>query len=149
MEHTIAVKKQFCAAVGILGGWAAHLMGGWNAALGALIICMSVDYLTGLLVAGIFHASPKSKGGGLESRAGWKGLVRKFVTLLIVLVAHQMDLLMGISYVRDTVIIGFCANECISILENAGLMGLPVPKFLAKVLDQLMEKAGGDRHERS
>ena len=146
MEHT--VKHTFCTAVGIAGGWIAHLMGGWNAALGALVTCMAVDYGTGLLVAGIFHASPKSKGGGLESGVGWKGLVRKGVTLLIVLVAHQMDVLMGIAYVRDAVIIGFCANECISILENAGLMGRPVPEFLTRVLDQLREQAaGGQKHE--
>ena len=141
MKVLAEIKHTFCAVVGIVGGWIAYLLGGWNAALGALVSCMAVDYLTGLIVAGVFHNSPKSPNGGLESRVGRKGLIRKFVTLLIVLMAHQMDLLMGVGYVRDAVIIGFCANECISILENAGRMGLPIPKFLTGVLDQLTEQA--------
>ena len=134
------MKQTICTTVGIIGGYLASLFGGWNAALGALLICMAIDYVTGLIVAGVFHASPKSQGGGLESMAGWKGLARKFVTLMIVLVAHEMDVLLGISYVRDTVIIGFCANEIISILENAGLMGLPIPAVLSEAIDQLRKK---------
>lgn len=135
------MKQKICALVGALGGTIAALFGGWNAALGALMVCMAVDYATGLMVAGIFHASPKSKGGGLESVAGWKGLVRKFVTLLIVLVANQMDALLGIRYIRDAVIIGFCANECISILENGGLMGLPIPKIFQNAIDLLNNRS--------
>ena len=145
MKFLTELRRGFCAAAGILGGWIASVLGGWNAALGALVSCMAVDYLTGLMVAGIFHNSPKSANGGLESRVGRKGLIRKFVTLLIVLMAHQMDVLMGVSYVRDAVIIGFCANECISILENAGRMGLPIPKMLTGVLDQLNEQSENPR----
>lgn len=135
------MKQKVCTAIGAVGGTIAALFGGWNAAIGALIICMAVDYLTGLIVAGIFHASPKSEGGGLESVAGWKGLARKFVTLLIVLVANQMDVLLGVAYLRDAVIIGFCANECISILENAGLMGMPIPQIFRDAIDLLRESA--------
>jgi toxin secretion/phage lysis holin len=130
-----------CTIVGILGGGVSALFGGWSRALEALLICMAADYLTGLILAGVFHASPKSAGGGLESLAGWKGLARKFVTLLIVLVANQMDHAMGMSYIRDAVIIGFCANECISILENAGLMGLPIPKVIRDAVDLLRERS--------
>ena len=131
-----------CAAslLGIVGGAIASLLGGWNEALAALLVCMAIDYATGLLVAGVFHASPKSPGGGLESNAGWKGLARKVVTLMIVVVAHEMDVLLGISYLRDAVVIGFCANEVISILENAGLMGLPIPGVLREAIDQLKRK---------
>lgn len=131
------MKQKLCTIAGIVGGGISALFGGWNAAIGALIVCMAVDYATGLMVAGIFHASHKSKGGGLESGAGWKGLTRKFVTLLIVLVANQMDLLLEVRYIRDAVIIGFCANECISILENAGIMGLPIPKLFSNAIDLL------------
>lgn len=138
------MKQKICTVVGALGGVIAALFGGWNAALGALVCCMAVDYATGLIVAGVFHASPKSQGGGLESKAGWKGLARKFVTLLIVLVSNQMDVLLGVGYVRDAVIIGFCANEIISILENAGLMGLPVPELLVQAIDQLKRKEAGN-----
>ena len=135
------MKNRICTALGILGGAIVSLFGGWNAALGALMICMAIDYATGLIVAWVFHASPKSAGGGLESMAGWKGLARKFVTLLIVLVAHEMDVLLGIQYIRDAVVIGFCANEVISILENAGLMGLPIPAVLSDAIDQLRKES--------
>lgn len=133
------MKQKICTLAGALGGGIAALFGGWNAAIGALLVCMAVDYLTGLMVAGIFHASPKSTNGGLESVAGWKGLARKVMTLLIVLVANQMDLLLGVRYIRDAVIIGFSANECISILENAGLMGMPVPKIFREAIDLLRD----------
>lgn len=134
------MKQKMCTVIGLLGGAVSALFGGWSAALGALMICMAVDYVTGLMVAGLFHASPKSEGGGLESMAGWKGLARKFVTLLIVLVANQMDQAMGVHYIRDAVVIGFCANECISILENAGLMGLPIPEAFSSAIDLFREK---------
>ena len=62
----------------------------------------------------------------LESRAGWKGLCRKGMTLLFVLIAVRLDLLMGTNYLRDAVCIAFIANEALSILENAGLMGMPL-----------------------
>jgi toxin secretion/phage lysis holin len=62
------------------------------------------------------------------------------VTLLIVVMAHEMDVLLGICYVRDAVVVGFCANEIISILENAGLMGLPIPEILTEAIDQLKRR---------
>ena len=136
------MKQKVCTVIGLIGGYAASLFGGWSASLGALVTCMAIDYATGLIVAGLFHNSPKSDGGGLESRVGWKGLARKFVTLMIVMVAHEMDVILGIMYIRDTVVIGFCANEVISILENAGLMGLPIPDALSEAIDQLKNREG-------
>lgn len=100
-----------------------------------------IDYITGLVVAGVFHASPKTKTGALESKAGWKGLIRKGETLLIVLVACQLDAVIGGSFVRDAAIIGFSANEAISIVENAGLMGLPIPAAITKAIDILKQRA--------
>ena len=136
-----ALKDWFCIAVGALGSAIASLYGGWDAALQTLIIFMAVDYVTGLIVAGVFHASPKSQTGALESRAGWKGLIRKGETLLIVLVACQLDAVMATSFVRDAVIIGFIANEVISIIENAGLMVLPIPAALTKAVDILKQRS--------
>ena len=134
------MKNTICTTAGLIGGCIASLLGGWNEALAALLACMAIDYTTGLIVAGVFHKSPKSSGGGLESMAGWKGLARKVVTLLIVVTAHEMDVLLGIRYIRDAVVIGFCANEVISIIENAGLMGLPIPEVLRGAIDQLKRK---------
>ncbi len=134
------LKVKICTVIGAVGGAIATAMGGWNAALQALVIFMGIDYATGLMVAGIFHASPKTSGGGLESQAGFKGLCRKFMMLLIVLAANQIDVLVGVHYVRDAVIIAFCTNELISILENAGLMGLPIPKAMKNAIEILKKK---------
>ena len=127
--------------IGTVGGVVASMLGGWDSALATLIIFMAIDYITGLIVAGIFHASPKSETGALESKAGWKGLCRKGMTLLIVLIACRLDLVMQTSFVRDAVVIAYILNETISIIENAGLMGLPVPKVLVKAIDVLKQRS--------
>ena len=131
------LKGIFCGAVGVAGGVIINLLGGWDNALAALFICIIIDYLTGLAVAGVFKKSPKTKNGALESRAGLKGLTRKIVMLFFVGVAHTLDILIGTDYIRYTVIIGFICNEVISLIENAGLMGVPIPKVLTKAIDVL------------
>lgn len=130
------------STVGIVGGVIAAMFGGWSDALITLIVFMSIDYATGLIIAGVFKKSKKSESGALESRAGFKGLCRKGVALLIVLVAVRLDIVMHTSYIKDAVIIAFIANESISIIENAGLMGIPVPSVIAKAIDVLKEKDG-------
>ena len=85
--------------------------------------------------------SPKTKTGTLESRAGWKGLCRKGVSLLVVLVACRLDAIIGSSFIRDATVIAFVCNETISIIENAGLMGVPVPKVLVEAVDVLRQRA--------
>lgn len=129
-----------CAAVGIVGSGVASLFGGWGAALSGLVLFMAIDFAMGLTVAGVFKRSKKTDGGALESRAGWKGLCRKVYTLALVLVAHWLDIITGTSYIRDAVCIGFIANEAISILENAGLMGIPIPSVMSKAIEVLRYK---------
>ena len=136
------MKETVCAGIGAIGGAFAALFGGWDGAIATLLILMGIDYVTGLIAAGVFHASKKSASGALESRAGWKGLCRKGVTLLVVLAAYRLDVLAGTAYVRDAVVIGFCANELLSITENAGLMGLPLPGALVKAIDVLGREEG-------
>lgn len=133
-------KTAICSIIGVIGGMIASAFGGWDAALTTLVLFMVIDYISGLTVAGVFHASRKTESGTLESRAGWKGLCRKGMTLLFVLIAHLLDLTIGVSYIRDTVIIGFIANELISIVENAGLMGIPLPSVITKAIDVLTKK---------
>ncbi len=135
------MKEGLCAGVGVIGSAIAALFGGWDAALMTLLIFMGVDYITGLIVAGVFHRSEKTDNGALESRAGWKGLCRKGVALLIVLVACRLDLVMGSSFIRDAVVIAFTANETISIIENAGLMGVPIPAVITRAIEVLKNKA--------
>ena len=139
------MKNEVCTIIGIVGGAIATAFGGWDTALAALVTFMAIDYITGLMVAGIFHTSPKTESGALESLAGWKGLCRKGMTLLVVLVACQLDKGMGSSFIRDAAIIGFMANEAISIIENAGLMGVPIPETITQAVDVLRKK-GKDDH---
>lgn len=142
------MKESICTGIGVVGGLIAALFGGWDAALITLMIFMAVDYVTGLLVAGVFHNSEKTPNGTLESRAGWKGLCRKGVTLLVVLVACRLDLVTGANFIRDAVVIGFIANETISIVENAGLMGIPIPAVIMQAIDVLKHKAeGGEEND--
>ena len=134
-------KQGFFAVTAAVGGFICQLFGGWDSAMATLVIFMAIDYVMGVTVAGVFHSSPKSIGGTLESRAGWKGLCRKGMTLLMVLIACRLDLVMGTSFVRDAVVIAYIVNECISIIENAGLMGLPSPAALTKAIDVLKRKS--------
>ena len=102
-----------------------------------LLIFMGVDYITGLAVAGVFQKSPKTENGALESKAGWKGLCRKGMTLLIVLIATRLDTAIGSSFIKDAVVIAYIANETISIVENAGLMGVPIPDAVQRGIEIL------------
>lgn len=136
------MKTGMLSMIGAIGGVIASAFGGWDAALSTLLIFMGIDYVTGLIVAGVFHKSQKSKSGSLESRAGWKGLCRKGVSLLIVLIACRLDILMGTTFIRDGVIIAYIVNEIISIVENAGLMGIPIPAVITKAIEVLKSKEG-------
>lgn len=135
--------KTILFLTGIIGGSIASYLGGWDSALQTLLIFMAVDYITGLMVAGIFHKSDKTPGGGLESRAGFKGLCRKGVVLLIVLVACRLDLLTGTDFIRNSCVVAFVVNEAISIIENAGLMGVPIPAVITRTLEALKAKEEG------
>ncbi len=134
------MKETICTITGVIGAAIASFFGGWDAALTTLIIFMAADYITGLLVAGVFKKSEKTANGGLDSHIGWKGLCKKGVVLLFVLVAYRLDLTIGTNYIRNTVIIGFIANELISIVENAGLMGIPLPASIKKGIEILQSK---------
>lgn len=141
------IKEMLCTVIGIIGSFIAGLLGGWDTALITLITFMAIDYITGLVVAGIFKKSPKSENGALESRAGFKGLCRKGMIILFVLIACRLDMMIGSHYIRNAVIIAFCVNEVISITENAGLMGVPIPAAITKAIEVLQQK--GDSIEKS
>ena len=138
------LKTGICTIIGTAGSVVAALFGGWDAALQTLLIFMGIDFAMGLILAGVFRKSGKSESGALESRAGWKGLCRKSVTLLFVLIGARLDVIIGTNYIRDAICIGFIANELISIVENAGLMGIPLPAIVQKAIDILTDKAEGE-----
>lgn len=138
------MKNGIMIGIGMMGSLVASFFGGWTASLSTLLIFMMIDYVTGLIVAGVFHNSKKTDSGALESRAGFKGLVRKGMILLLVLVGYRLDLAIGTSYIRDAICIAFIANETISIIENAGLMGIKIPAVLENAIDILNKK--GEEH---
>lgn len=138
-------KNILISIVGIIGSAIASAFGGWTTGLTTLVIFMAIDYVTGLIVAGVFHKSTKTETGTLESRAGFKGLCRKGAMLLVVLVAYRLDLAVGTAYIKDAVIIAFMANEAISIIENAGLMGVPMNDTIKNAIDILQKKGSGSK----
>lgn len=147
METAVHIKNAICGALAVAGGAVTSLLGGWDITLQVLLCCMAVDYITGLIVAGVFHNSGKSETGALESRAGFKGLVRKCAVLLLVFLAALLDTYTGHSFVRPAVCLFFVANEGLSILENIGLMGVPYPAFLKNMLEALKKQGDQGKEE--
>lgn len=134
------MKETVCTVLGVLGSAVCWAFGGWDAAMAALVMCIAVDYISGSIVALVFHKSRKTESGAYNSAYGLKGLCKKGLMLLFVLVAVQVDRVLGSDYVRDAVCIGFCANEILSIIENLGLAGIPMPEAIIKALEQLQKK---------
>lgn len=145
MIHLTETKVAIMTGAGVIGGMISQAFGGWDAALITLLLFMAVDYLSGLIVAGVFQASDKSASGSLSSVACWQGLLKKGMTLVIVLVAARLDIVLGTAFVRDAVVIAYIVNETISIIENAGLMGLPVPDVIMSAIEQLQGKRNGEK----
>ncbi len=113
------------------------LFGEFDVPLQTLILFMAIDYFTGLVVAGVFKNSLKSDDGRLASKACFKGLIKKIMMLLFVLIAYRLDLLAGTNIVRNTTITALIVNEVISINENAVLMGVDVPKIITETIKNI------------
>ena len=135
------MKQWICSLFGLIGSAIATALGGWDHGLATLLIFMGVDYVSGIIVAAVFHQSSKTTTGTLESNTCFKGLVKKCMGLVYVLVAYRLDVVIGTSYIRDAVIIAFIVNELISLTENAGLMGVPLPPVITKAIDILQKKS--------
>lgn len=134
------IKTSVLLFFGTIGGYFTNLLGGWDLVLSTLLIFMAVDFISGLIVAGVYKKSEKTKHGALKSQIGFKGLCKKGMTIAIVLVAHQLDVVIGSNFVREGVIIAFIINETISILENAGSMGVKIPPVIKRAIDVLQEQ---------
>jgi len=142
------IKNAVLVALAAVGTFIANALGGWDAALAVLIGFMAADYVTGILVALVFHASPKTEGGGLASGECFKGLVRKCLILVFVWLGTMLDQVIGGAYVRTAIILFYIGNEGLSIIENVVLMGMPYPKFLGQALEALRDKGDGGDGER-
>ena len=144
-----AVKNGVLAALAAVGSWIANSLGGWDTAMVLLVALMAADYITGVLVAAVWHNSNKSKSGALDSKAGFKGILKKCAILALVWIGVLLDNATGANYIRTAVVLFFIGNEGISLLENLGLMGVPYPSFLKKALEALHDQGdqGGGAHE--
>ena len=130
MENAIKI------AVGIGGGLASYLFGGWSVLLQTLVLFIALDYAFAIVVA--------ATHGELNSKKGFKGIAKKVAILVLVAVAHQIDLVLGDgSLIRDSVIFFYIANELLSILETVGKTNLPIPNALRKAVETLNSKGGG------
>ena len=120
--------------VAALSGAVAGLFTQMSAGLRLLLLLMALDYGSALVLAAL-GKSPKSESGALDSRAGFVGLARKAMILVLVLLAAILDRLTGSAACVGAVTLFYTVNEAISILENAVLLGVPIPRQLTQALD--------------
>ncbi|MCH4566028.1 phage holin family protein [Bacillus sp. ES1-5] len=141
MERIDVLLKSFIAT---FGGFCGYFLGGWDTTLKVLVIMAAIDYITGVFAAGI--------NGELKSKVGFKGIAKKVVLFLLVAAATQADAIMGTnSAIREATIFFFIGNELLSLLENAGRIGIPLPSALTNAVEILggkqkqEEKKGEDQ----
>lgn len=128
-------------AIFAVAGAVAGLFGEWNTMLTIFVAMMALDYITGLIVAACGR-SPKTEGGRLSSKAGFVGICRKAVMMLLVLVATLLDKSLGNETMvfQSSLVFYYIANEGLSILENAALLGVKFPSKLQRALEAMQER---------
>ncbi|WP_153124693.1 phage holin family protein [Peribacillus tepidiphilus] len=121
-----------------IGAGISFVFGGWHTLLSILLAFVILDYVSGFIAAGI--------EGKLNSSVGMKGIAKKVAVFFVVAVAHMMDVALGYDghILRDATIFFFLANEALSILENVGRIGVPIPSALQKAVDILSDKSKGE-----
>ncbi len=145
VPHLDKNKDAVFSIIGAVAAMFTSAMGGWDKGLQALMIFIVIDYISGVIVAAVFQKSTKTENGGLASEIGWKGIAKKVMTLVIILIAHELDVILGMRYFRDASVFMFLANELLSIIENAGLMGLKLPPAIEKAVDILNSKVDDNK----
>lgn len=126
-------------AIAAIGGFLGWLMGGWDGFLYALVVFVTIDYISGVLAAIVERK--------LSSEIGFRGIFKKVFIFMLVAVGHIIDryIIGEGSVLRTAIIFFYCSEEGISIIENAGRIGLPIPQKLKNILEQLKSKGGGDQ----
>ena len=121
-----------------IGGWIGYFLGGCDGLIYALVAFVVIDYITGVMCA--------IEDKTLSSEVGFRGICRKILIFLMVGIANLLDVLIigDGSTIRTAVVFFYISNEGISLLENAGHLGLPIPDDIKKVLEQLHDREGGE-----
>lgn len=119
----------------LIGGAITFLFGEWSDLLSLFLFVVLLDYVSGISASIV-------EGKGLNSAVGFKGLIKKFSIIFIIALAYQIDKALGMDLIMAGTIYFFLANELISVVENYGRMGLPLPNQLKKIIQVLKEKSG-------
>ena len=135
------IIRSIVAAISIAAAYVMDAIGGADQLAVVLVAAIAIDYASGVACAAIWHRSPKSESGALESRAGLKGLFRKGGIFLCCWLAAELSQLLNTAAIRDSTIIFFICNETLSIIENLGIMGVPFPPAIKSALDALQDKS--------
>ena len=136
----LEMKNCVLAALAVVGSVISESLGGWDAMMRLLVWLMALDYITGWLVAAVWKKSNKSESGTLNSKASFKGIIKKGMILAMVGVGVLLDNALGATSIRSMVVFFVIGNEGLSLLENFGLMGVPYPDSMKQVLEVLREQ---------
>ncbi|SIQ93955.1 phage holin family protein [Paenibacillus macquariensis] len=123
--------------IAFLGSAGTYLLGGWSELISFFLLAILIDYVTGL-------AASIKEGNGLSSKVGFWGIAKKGLMILVVILAHRLDVLMGTDVIMIGSIYFYLANELISVTENYGRLGLPLPNKIKEIIAVLKQK-GGDQ----
>ena len=131
------VKQVISLVIGALTTGLLKVIGDPTQDLKILLLLMVIDLIVGFTVSAVWHKSSKTKSGKVSSKVMFKGIVKKILTLVLVVVAYQIDILLGYDVIRHVVIIAFIVQEIISIIENIAITGIKAPDIITKALDVL------------
>ena len=131
------VKQVVSLVIGALTTGLLKVIGEPTQDLKILLLLMVIDLIVGFIVSAVWHKSSKTKSGKVSSKVMFKGIVKKILTLVLVVVAYQIDILLGYDVIRHIAIIAFIVQEIISIIENITITGIKAPGIITKALDVL------------
>lgn len=130
------MKEGYRSTVAVLGAAASYLLGGWSALLSILLVFVATDYVTGFVAAAL--------EGKLSSAVGYRGIAKKIGIFVLVAMAHLVDSALGSAhFFRDACIFFYLANELLSVIENLGRIGLPIPDVIKRAVEILKGKSEG------
>lgn len=151
MKGVIDIKLKSIVSIvtGTIGSLLINLIGKPTDDLIILIVLMIIDLIVGFLISAIWQKSSKTDSGKLSSSVMFKGIIKKFFTLVIVVIAYQLDILLAMNVIRHIVIIAFIVEEVLSITENIAITGIKIPAAITKALDVLEKEVKNGVSSRS